>query len=406
MKMLDFRRMAAMVTAALLLSGFAARADEGDEVARLYRQGNLVEALEQADAYLSRNPGDAQMRFQKGLILTEQKKTADAINVFSSLSKDYPDLPEPHNNLAVLYASQGEYDKARDALEAAIRTHPSYSTAHENLGDVYAKMASQAYGKALQLDKDNAAAQTKLSMIKDLFTDKFRGVNGASAPVGATTPVPVNGESLRNAGNTPKPPKKAAADIQKKPASDKPASTAPAGGAILEKIAGESVGVEKSATHKIALANPSTEKPSIAQSAAGANAANKSPEKSPGEPAAEKGPMANDAGEIIDTIQAWAKAWSDKNVSAYLAFYADDFRFSGFRTRAAWEKSRHERIARPKSIQVTIGSPKVQFMDATHARISFRQSYRSDSFKNDSSKKLEMVKKGKKWLIKQERSGR
>lgn len=397
-----------MVTAALLLSGFAARADEGDEVARLYRQGNLVEALEQADAYLSRNPGDAQMRFQKGLILTEQKKTADAINVFSSLSKDYPDLPEPHNNLAVLYASQGEYDKARDALEAAIRTHPSYSTAHENLGDVYAKMASQAYGKALQLDKDNAAAQTKLSMIKDLFTDKSRGTNGASAstPVRAATPVPANGESLKTAGSTPKPPKKTAADIQKKPAPDKPASTGATGGPVPEKTAGESVGVEKSATHKIALASPPSEKPSIAQPPASANATNKSPEKSPAEPAAEKSPMANDPGEIIDTIHAWAKAWSDKNVNAYLAFYADDFRFSGFRTRAAWEKNRHERIARPKSIQVTIGSPKVQFMDATHAKISFRQSYRSDSLKNDSSKKVEMVKKGKKWLIKQERSGR
>jgi len=89
------------------------------------------------------------MRFNKGLILTEQKKVPDAIRIFSSLSEDYPDLPEPYNNLAVLYASQGQYEKARDALEAAIRTHPSYSTAHENLGDIYAKMASQAYGKAL-----------------------------------------------------------------------------------------------------------------------------------------------------------------------------------------------------------------------------------------------------------------
>ena len=114
------------------------------------------------------------MRFNKGLILTEQKKTADAIQIFSSLSEEYPDLPEPYNNLAVLYASQGQYEKAREALEAAIRTHPSYSTAHENLGDIYAKMASQAYGKAFQLDKGNAAAQTKLSLIKDLFANRPR----------------------------------------------------------------------------------------------------------------------------------------------------------------------------------------------------------------------------------------
>src|SRR5687768_13565240 len=109
------------------------------------------------------------MRFQKELILTEQNRTADAIRIFSALSEEYPELPEPYNNLAVLYASQGHYDKAKTALEMAIRTHPSYATAHENLGDIYAKMASQAYDKALQLDKSNTTAQTKLNLIKDLF---------------------------------------------------------------------------------------------------------------------------------------------------------------------------------------------------------------------------------------------
>ena len=118
--------------------------------------------------------------FLKGLILTEQNKPNDAIKVFTDLSQDYPELPEPYNNLAVLYASQGQYDKARNSLEMAIRTHPSYATAHENLGDIYAKMASQAYDKALQLDRSNAAAQTKLNMIKDLFSQS--ATTTASAP--------------------------------------------------------------------------------------------------------------------------------------------------------------------------------------------------------------------------------
>src|SRR5204862_2623498 len=113
---------------------------------------------------------DAQARFLKGLIYTQQGKTAEAIKIFTSLTEDYPDLPEPYNNLAVLYAGQGQYEKARQALEMAIRTHPSYATAHENLGDIYAKMASQAYDKALQLDRSNQAAQGKLNLIKDLFS--------------------------------------------------------------------------------------------------------------------------------------------------------------------------------------------------------------------------------------------
>jgi len=119
------------------------------------------------------------------VILTEQNKPNDAIKVFTALTDDYPELPEPYNNLAVLYAQQGQYDKARKSLEMAIRTHPSYAIAHENLGDVYAKMASEAYDKALQLDRGNAAAQTKLAMIKDLFSSSVVPGKGTS-PAGAT----------------------------------------------------------------------------------------------------------------------------------------------------------------------------------------------------------------------------
>jgi tetratricopeptide (TPR) repeat protein len=122
----------------------------------------------------------------EGLILTEMGRPADAIAVFTKLAEDYPELPEPYNNLAVLYAQQKQYDKARTALEMAIRTHPSYSIAHENLGDVYAKLASQAYDKALQLDSSNAATQSKLSMIRELISTSSR----ASVKPGAAVPRP------------------------------------------------------------------------------------------------------------------------------------------------------------------------------------------------------------------------
>jgi tetratricopeptide (TPR) repeat protein len=139
------------------------------EVSQLFRQGKQTQALEQIDVFLSSNPKDAQGRFLKGLILTELNRVPEAIKVFSDLSDDYPELPEPYNNLAVLYAGQGQYERAKNSLEMAIRTHPSYATAHENLGDIYAKMASLAYDKALQLDQANTSAQTKLALIKDLF---------------------------------------------------------------------------------------------------------------------------------------------------------------------------------------------------------------------------------------------
>ena len=170
--------------------GFAANSYE--DASKLFKQGNYAGALEKVETPITANPRDARTRFLKGLILTEQNKPADAIKVFTSLTEDYPELPEPYNNLAVLHASQGQYDKARKSLEMAIRTHPSYAIAHENLGDVYAKMASEAYDKALQLDRSNAAAQTKLAMIKDLFSGSVvpgKGSPETTEPAVASAPT-------------------------------------------------------------------------------------------------------------------------------------------------------------------------------------------------------------------------
>lgn len=345
MKTTCFRRTTPSVAACILALLLAAsplltHADELQEVARLYKQGNFAAALEKADAYLAAKPKDAQMRFNKGLILTEQNKIADAIRVFSALSEDFPELPEPYNNLAVLHASQGQYEKAKTALEMAIRTHPSYSTAHENLGDIYAKMASQAYGKALQLDKSNTAAQTKLAMIKDLFTGKPDSTKMASS---RPTPAPVPEAPVR----------------------------------VAEKIPEKAV--EKPAPEKTVVA---TEKPKPAPEPVSAG----SPDSS---------------GEITKTLKAWAKAWSDKDVPAYLAFYASDFKAPGG-SRQAWEKNRHERISKPKSIQVSVTDPEIEMIDAVHAKARFRQSYRSESIKSTTTKALSLVRSGERWLIQQE----
>ncbi len=177
----------------LALSATVAHADDYADVNILVRAGKLAEALAKADQYLASKPRDPQMRFIKGVIQTEAGKPADAISTFTQITQDYPELPEPYNNLAVLYAGQSQFDKARAALEMAIRTNPSYATAHENLGDVYAKLASQAYSKALQLDGGNTGVQPKLALIRTLFAPDAKGqkpsANPPAASVVATTPV-------------------------------------------------------------------------------------------------------------------------------------------------------------------------------------------------------------------------
>ena len=162
--------LAALLFAGLLsLVPVVVRADSLQDANLLMKQGQLVPALEKTDQLLATKPKDAQSRFLNCLILTEMNRHNEAIAIFTKLTEDYPELPEPYNNLAALYVQQRQFEKARNAIEMAIRTHPSYATAHENLGDIYALMAAQAYDKALQIDSSNAGAQTKQALIRDLL---------------------------------------------------------------------------------------------------------------------------------------------------------------------------------------------------------------------------------------------
>lgn len=159
---------------ALMFVAAPAMADELKDISKLAEQGQQEAALKRINTYLEANPKDAQGLFTKGIIQAESGQRDDAIKTFNTLTKTYPNLPEPYNNLAVLYAEAGEFDLAKKALETAIKTHPSYATAHENLGDIYARMASEAYDKALKLDNGNARAQSKLLLIKDLFSTETK----------------------------------------------------------------------------------------------------------------------------------------------------------------------------------------------------------------------------------------
>jgi tetratricopeptide (TPR) repeat protein len=200
-----FRALALTVAVSASLASPLAQAqsDEYAEINRLVRAGQLSDAMGKVDQYLSTKPRDPQMRFLKGVIQTEGGKPSDAIATFSKLTEDFPELPEPYNNLAVLYASQSQFDKARAALEMAIRTNPSYATAHENLGDVYAKLASQAYSKALQLDAGNTAVAPKLSLIRNLFTADTKG--GQKPTVVAAAPSPATTAPVATPGAATKP---------------------------------------------------------------------------------------------------------------------------------------------------------------------------------------------------------
>jgi len=173
-----------------------AHADEYTDVLQLHRAAKHADAMKKADQHLATKPRDPQMRFLKGVILSDTGKQDEALTVFTKLTEDFPELPEPYNNLAVIYASQNQYDKARVALEMAVRTNPSYATAHENLGDVYLRLAGQSYAKTLQLDPTARSAQAKLKMLGDNAPAPAKpaaATPAAAAPAGAKAPAKTGG---------------------------------------------------------------------------------------------------------------------------------------------------------------------------------------------------------------------
>ena len=331
-------RMLTLVAACAIMP---VHADESADVSQLLRTGKLVEAMTKAEAFLAAKPNDPQMRFLKGVIQRSSGKQAEAIATFTKLTEDYPELPEPYNNLAVLFAGQGQFDKARAALEMAIRTNPSYSTAHENLGDVYARLASQAYNKALQLDGANAAVPPKLALIRELFSPGNKGqrpsvtVAAAASAAAAAAPKPV------------------ASTTAAAPAAQPVAATPPSAPAVKPAAASADSAAEQAAQ---------------------------------------------------EAVLAWAKAWSAKDVASYLGAYSKEFAPPGKQSRAAWEEDRRKRIVGKTSISVKLDNLDVT-ISGNKAVAKFRQQYRAGALSVSSRKTLHLLKTGDHWQITKESSG-
>lgn len=327
------------------------------EINQLSEQGNQAAALERVNTYLSANPKNAEAMFMRGVILVELGKRDDAIKSFTELTEKYPNLPEPYNNLAVLYADQGQYDKARKALESAIKTHPSYATAHENLGDIYARLASEAYDKALKLDTSNSRAQSKLAMITDLFGGKRTVARTTATVPPAAAPVvtpPANTAPV----NPPAAPPSAAQP-----------STPPT---VTPPVVAE------------------TKKPSVVES----------------KPVEAKPATDHQERVVLDAVNAWADAWAAQNVDKYLDSYAKDFKTPAGESRKQWESTRRDRVSRPSKISVKLSNLSVKIESDSAAKVTFRQAYKATGLDANSNKTLNLVKEGGRWLIQQERVGK
>lgn len=280
----------------------------------------------------------SQAEFRQGVILAQQNDSDEALKIFVELTKKHPEWPEPYNNMAVIYMEKGQYDKARLALEAALKTHPSYATAHENLGGVYAKMASDAYDKALQVDHSKAPPAPKLVLIKEIVPSGAVHV--------AAKPTPQFLPGLVIPADKPKPPS--------------PPPLPPPPAKVIAKP------VKPPVTLPVAVDQRNT---------------------------------------VMDAVQGWAKAWSAKDVPAYLAYYAQDFKTPNGESRAEWAKGRKERISRPSVIKVRVEAPKVS-IQGNRATVAFKQDYRAGEVVKRTRKVLYLRQSANSWVIEREEAGK
>ncbi len=155
----------------LCLVSNGVRASEYTEIQRLANAGQTHLALVRVEKGIADNPKDPQLRFLQGVIQSDAGMVDAAEQTFIALTRIYPELPEPYNNLAALYAKSNRFGKAREALESALRLNPNYAVAHENLGDVYARLAAESYANAQQLDRNNPRLLPKLTLARRMLGD-------------------------------------------------------------------------------------------------------------------------------------------------------------------------------------------------------------------------------------------
>jgi ketosteroid isomerase-like protein len=437
------RLLIAVASACLILMTQSAYSDEREDVTRLVRSGKPGEALTRIEAFLAKQPRDMQMRFIKGVVLTEQGRTAEAITVFTKMTEDHPELPEPYNNLAVLFAASGQYDKARAALDMAIRTNPSYATAYENLGDVHARLASQAYDKALQLDSANTHAKSKLTLLKTLAGN---GVNpngsgkaaATAAPTAASIPAPTAtttaaaiaaataaasapAASRHETAPTTVP---ATAAVMSGPVaiatpsaiSPPPSITAPAVvAAPPATVAKADAGKDMPARPVAKMASRPQDKPEARSEArpdakpasvvaASAAAEIRPPAMPAGAPASPASAPGRERDAVLAVVNDWADAWSAQDMKRYLGHYGPDFETPKGEQRKTWADERTSRIVGKGRISVKVDAPQVSITGGT-ATVKFRQVYSSDQLQADSRKILVLTRQPNGWQIRQERTG-
>ncbi len=306
-------------------------------------------------------PGVAEaMRTADALLSTGNAAAAEA--VLEEVVATAPADPAPYNQLAILLARRGELERARDLLDAALRTHPAYADVYANLQAVLGALAARAYARALD-DADASATALELASISPgLRAEAHRGSIPTVVTRVPAVPVPALAGPL--------------------PTEPLLARTAP-----MESVPAEPGPVQPAPAEPALAAAPRVEPVSEAVP------------RSPVTTALSDEARAVETARVRDRVRAWARAWSAQDVDTYLSFYSERFRPSRGLSREAWRAQRRRRVGRPDYIEVDVDAVEIEVDGTGYARARFEQSYRSDRLRSTVDKVLELALDAGEWRI-------
>lgn len=354
-------------------------ATELKQAKKLQSKGDVEGAFTRVNDYLVSNPKDPNGWLLYGISLINQNKLDEAADIFSKLSHLYPDSPEPFNNLAVVYARQGNNDKAVELLLQAFETNPSYAQVQTNLKAVYSALATQAYNRALDLDSNKQPARANLGILDQIYQPApTQTVIASTTHQIATQPIPTTKTTQKPAPSVqPSVSKKTPVELVIEER-DESAGTVPT-----------PLAAEPKATNVVAT-EPETAP--VGQANADMNTAIQHKVHD----------VLSDSvrTEVQQTISDWATAWAAKDVNAYLRFYTDTYTPNPGRiTHKQWVWGRQQRLSKPAFIKIDISDISLAEAGDGRVRSVFRQKYQSDTYQDEVYKTLTLIQENGHWKI-------
>lgn len=378
----------ALLTAAM--AAVPAYAASLSEAQNLLDQGLYDKALEQANSLLRSDSKNDEARFVQAVAQAQLGQASEAIANFAALAERNPDSPEPANNLAVLYAKQGEYEKARRWLESAMATHPAYATAHRNLGDVYTALAAVAYSRALD-QQQSSDLGVELEMVNGFLVSAGKSPtalaqSAQAQPVAPSQPRPVQPSPAQAPYRLPQSQQPVAA------ATPQPAQPAQAASRPVPPVAS----APQQAPATAPVPPPAPAQPAVAQQQPVAPA---QPTTRAAAPATAPVAQTDQKQAILNVVESWATAWSSQDVDGYLNSYAENFYPGDGLSLPQWKAQRRARVGKPGDISVRVINPQTTLQGQDRASVSFRQAYESANYSDQVRKTLELQRKAEGWKI-------